>query len=916
MKIACFGYALMIASVAGGELRADETVSAVPGDTGEAPSLKEQWPPTRTLVWNKPGESGTALDPGKWTEYASAEDYTAGKGGKAADAGPDVNTDIVLPDAPDGQSYIVGFMVPARHRKDGQQARAVTLRCRHITIGAHAALDGGMGLTRGRTMYSNWSNDDSAIAIGGNVTVSDGGYIYGHLHFIGNRQTWFSIGESPEPFGRSIHLRKAQDASVIFKTPRYDLLDGVTVESGRLVLASATNLRINAGDQPRIELKKLSHTYFGRIEPYVHVHEKAALQLLPGSGVGRVNPPDDIAADVRVEGLLQIGRDGDNNNAASAVIELTVSEGDGKFLNQPGGLYIQPTAEVRNFGSLRITAQNPDRATANKGVSIFLEKQVDLGNVNIDCLRAGGIASTDPVAAKKALASAMFGEHCAATDDAIFSKIEFIDFAGGMGTVQFVDGLTTDCEVLFPLGERLIVRSRSNRTVQSFDLKSVHAVEIDGQRIEYHSKRSLTVREQELREVNALWADVPGKGQIGNYARQNWPPLPLMVWRRPGQAGSRFVPSNWLDETGRPYFDLPVSNMDQIYGDPYGDEIDVLLPAADDYYQAVGDRPQWPFRHMTIESNAFFHLTYNISGNLWMKDGSGMHAPWNGGYRNLQPNVHRFLRFDGKRIGRPGSIPWPMSFEISEADVKRIRESKEQKITPRSAGMAISRWGRYGAGPGGTLEIVGTNQVGDQFYVKGEGTIIVSEGGYLAPGGRSSFAIDPASTVILLQDARIGFEIATTQEGRASVWVGGTLMIGTPERPITRDMLFPVTGIEEEKIIRNPAGSGRTPGVSLLVGKEGRLIMHTADPTSARLVFKMHDSEKARKLGKQWGNAKGIVLAFFGESKLNGIVFDNVLEEGLMVSPAQRAKWKNVFYGENNLTEPDELYYELNPVTE
>ena len=72
-------------------------------------------------------------------------------------------------------------------------------------------------------------------------------------------------------------------------------------------------------------------------------------------------------------------------------------------------------------------------------------------------------------------------------------------------------------------------------------------------------------------------------------------------------------------------------------------------------------------------------------------------------------------------------------------------------------------------------------------------------------------------------DSRIGMEIATMQEGRGSVWVGGTLMIGTPERPITRDMLFPVTGIEEDKIIRNPAGSGRTPGVSFLVSKEGHM---------------------------------------------------------------------------------------------
>jgi len=418
-----------------------------PGLADDAPCLTEQWPAGRTLVWAKPGETGNALDSANWTEYALAADYTAGKGGKPATTVSDANTDLILPDAPDDRSYIVGYMVPARHRTGSEQSDCPTLACRHVTIGANAALDGGMGVMRGKASYSDWSNDDRAVAISGNVTVADGGYIYGHLHFVGDKHTQFSMGKSPEPLYRSLLVRKAQGASVTFVTRQFDVVDGVTVESGRLVLASTANLRINAGNQPRIDLKKLRHTYFGRIEPYIRVHEKAALEMLPGSRIGRVNPPDDITADMRIEGLLQIGRPGDTN-VAPAVIELTMAEGDGKFLNQPGGLYIQPTAEVRNFGTLSITAKDPNTATTGKGVSIFLEKEVDLGKVRIDGLCAGGIAATDLTAAKKALASAMFGEHCAAADDAIYSKIEFIDFAGGMGTVEFVDGLTTECEIL------------------------------------------------------------------------------------------------------------------------------------------------------------------------------------------------------------------------------------------------------------------------------------------------------------------------------------------------------------------------------------------------------------------------------------------------------------------------------------
>ena len=43
------------------------------------------------------------------------------------------------------------------------------------------------------------------------------------------------------------------------------------------------------------------------------------------------------------------------------------------------------------------------------------------------------------------------------------------------------------------------------------------ALTIDGQRIQYNPKRSLTAKEQELRNINALWGDVPDQGQLGKY---------------------------------------------------------------------------------------------------------------------------------------------------------------------------------------------------------------------------------------------------------------------------------------------------------------------------------------------------------------------------------------------------------------
>jgi len=876
MKTTCFVCAMTIGLLSAGELQA-----------ADAPALKEQRVKVRVLVWSKPGQSGAALEAGSWTEFASAEDCAAGKGGKSADKGPDAKSDIILPDAPDGESYVVGCMIPAKTRQRDSNSEAKILSCRHVTIGSGSALDSGMGVSRGKSSYSSLPIDDTPVNIHGNVTVKDGGAVYGHLQFVGDRPATFTMGKSPEPLGRSLLVRKAKSASVTFKAPQYDLVSGVTVESGRLVLAPGTCIRTNATIQARIDLKKLRKRGYGRAEPYVWVHRGAALEMQSGSRIGRVNPPDDIIADMRIEGLLQIGRSG-QEVSAPAIIELTAAAGDGKFLNQPGGLYIRPTAEFHNFGSLVVTASNPDPRASEKGVSIFLEKSVNFGMASIDYLRAGGIASTDPAAAGKAFSTVEFGKHCAASGDAVYSKIEFSDFKGGFGTVEFVDGLTTECEILFPLGDRLIVRSKDNRISQSFDLKTVCAVEIDRKRTEYNAKRALSVAEQQVRKVNALWADVPGEGQIGKYGKQKWPRRPLMVWRNPGKAGSRFVAANWLDETGRPYFESPTSVDSKAAVDlPVAD---ILLPASETCYQVVGDRPQWRMRHITIEHGAQFFLTYNMGGNLWMKDGSGIKAPWFGMYSNESP-VHRFLRFDGMRLRRPGR-----------------GETGPQRAEPEFC--SLSQWGRYNTGKGGTLEIIGKNHVNDQFRITGEGTLIMSEGSYLSPGLRACFAIQPEATVILLQDARISVETTAKQEGKASVWVGGTLMIGTPKRPITRDMLFPVVGVEEQYIIRKPAGGLRTPGVSFLVSEEGKLVMHSADPAKARLVFKMHDSEKAKERGKKYGDPKGSVLAFFGKAELNGVVFDNVLEGGIMVSPETRKTWKNISYGKNNLAEPEKLYWE------
>ena len=893
MKRARLVCILAVAILMTAALGAVEAVAS-PALPADAPCLKERWPQARALVWAKPGTSDSPLTRKNWTEYPCVADYAAGKPGLPASSPPDANTDVVLPEAPEGQSYIVGFFNGGR-RNDAYH-EPPRLFCRHITIGKGAALDGGAGASRGRTVFSSHPNLDAGLEIHGNVTVKDGGYIYARFIFAGGRHTFFRIDNSPEPLGADLAVRKASNASVTLLARRLDLLQGVTVESGRLVLGPATHLRFNATREARVSLGKMRENRMQEIakadlrESYVYVRKGAALEMRAGSSVGRIKAPEKLAADLRIEGLLQIGKAG-GGNGEPAVIELVMAKGDGRFLSQQGGMYIRPGAEVKNFGKLSITACNADAnaATDEAGVSVFMAKAVDLGDVSIDYLRRGGIVAKDPEAARAALAKATFGPHCAAQGSALFSKLDLTDFQGGMGTVEFVDGLTTDCRILFPHAGRLMVRSKGNRTAQSFDLKSVHAVAIDGKRTEFNAKRPLTAQEQELRKLNALWGDVPGEGQLGTYASQQWDEATLLIWRHPGETGSRFVGPNWLDAGGIPCFESPMDI------DP---NIDILLPAASERYSVTGYGPGGmsrpvPTRHVTIEYNAEYGSSFNVRGNMWMKHGSGIRGRQLGCFDNEAPNVHRFMRFDGKRLNKGGGRNAPHFVDSED--------------------YTISQWGSYQTGEGSSLEVIGKIRgAADHSRVHGAGRLIMSENSFLTEGERSAFTIMPDATVVLLQDARIGHETTMQQDiCKASVWVAGTLMIGLPERPITRDMLFPVAGVEKDKIIGDPAEGNRTAGVSLLLGKQGRMVIYSADPAKARVIFKMHDSEKAKARGSRYGHPEGIVLDFAGKAELNGVVFDNVHERGIMVSPETRATWQNVFYGEHNLAEPDKLYRNL-----
>jgi len=862
---------------------------SVPGVSDDEPLAREKWTPVRVLVWARPGVSGSALSAGSWTQYASTADYLAKKEGKPARTPPDKDTDLILPDAPEGKAYVAGYTIESFRRKGGLDHPQ--LICRHLIVGKGAGLDGASRMSRGRASYGRHLGQDTAMAVHGNVTVKDGGYIYGPRYFLGDKHTYFHMGKSPEPLDRSWIVRKEKNASLTLLGGKYDLAEGASIESGRLVLHPNCRLGFNAGYDARIAVEKLRSVTGLRKGGYVYVHKNAALEMRSGSRICRILEPEDPVADLRIEGLLQIGRPGDKKDKP-AVLELGMGEGDGGFLRQYGGLYILRTAKVRNFGKLAITSHKRDtKASVKKGVSVFLKKTVDLGDVSFDYLRPGGIAAPDIKTARASTVGAAYGEHCAAAGDKLFSKFDVIDFPGGAGTVEFVDGLKTDCKILFPHAGRLIVRGRGNRTLQSFDLKSVHAVTINGKRTEFSAKRPLNDKETELRKLNALWGDIAGTNRYGKYAKQEWPDCPVMIWAHPGVSGGRFTGANWLDEKGVPYFEVPLISQRKVRSD--NPPIDILLPAADTPYFATGwgaggNEGAPPVRHLTIEQNASYGITYNVQGNLWMKHGSGLVGKHRGRYDTEKPNIHRFLRFDGDRMNREGKFV-------------------------KSDNATLAQWGHFCAGKGATIELIGRiRAAADRLYVFGKGMLIVSEGSRLADGPRAAVAIAPGATLALLQDARVGHATQMQRSGCAAVSVDGTLLIGLPDKPIRTDMAFPVCGIRKEQLARAVGGGGmRAGGASLIVSSQGRFMIHSADPTRARVVFQTYDPSETVARSRSYGRCDGLAFYFAGKAPLNGVVFDNVLEGGITAPPAVRKTWKNVSYGKNNLAEPEKLHWDL-----
>ncbi|MFQ3577997.1 MAG: hypothetical protein SNJ52_03180 [Verrucomicrobiia bacterium] len=484
--------------------------------------------------------------------------------------------------------------------------------------------------------------------------------------------------------------------------------------------------------------------------------------------------------------------------------------------------------------------------------------------------------------------------------------------------VLLVDGALLPGRVLFehPNAPLLIVESLGRRTLQSIPLAEVQSYDKDGQTVQVNAPRALTDAEKERRSRNVLWGDQVGPGQIGRYATEEWEQAPILVWAHPGRSDNGTLPENWLDRTGRPLSESPwAMSVRQVR--PGRDEGsigvfngDILLPRADQPYEAILDGAQHVFRHLTLEANATISTRYAILGNIWIKDGGRLNHLGTGsmgtlggrGIRRVDINLthlghdkHLFARFDNYH-----DVPQPAFAYLPQ----------------------LSHWMFADAGAG-SLEIIGiTRGAGDRMNYAG-GEIIISTDSHFGNGDRAAAAIQPGATVVLLDGASFGnhLPIGGGSGGKqmASYGIAGTLMFGHPEKPLTRDLDFLSRFYPEEMIDPQGRTGDRAAGASIVLGESGSIVMHTSDPQKARVIFRPLPKEWMILRGEVQGEdfwagdnrPTGIAAVFRGQTAFNGVQFDGFYKGGIVVDPEARARWQNVTFGPNNQAPPEELFRAL-----
>jgi hypothetical protein len=393
-------------------------------------------------------------------------------------------------------------------------------------------------------------------------------------------------------------------------------------------------------------------------------------------------------------------------------------------------------------------------------------------------------------------------------------------------------------------------------------------------------------------EDRSLW---PAWVEKTDFVKETWPKARLLVYAHAGKSLRRkdlMQPANWLED-GKPATR------------PIDENTDLYFPGADSRYRVNGDpKSTTVCRHITVGRNVGLggQKFRPVHGNVWVKRGG---------------SVPRIFSFKGGRsVFVRNDNPKP------KLDYPPYTPSlwNERNLRPSNMSSHL----RIEKHPDKSVEIMGASTTRDDLNLV-SGAFIVGPGSIFLPGDRSIQGIYPKAKLILLSGAR--FHKHGNQHWHSEIVVAGALLAGTPDRPLTRSCYL---GLSYKAKGRNVPSHqrGKPNDRGLVVLKSGRLHVYSADPAKARLEIGWHGivggsyaklvgTGKKQEAKEFQAIPHKIDMVLLGDVRLNGVVFDYVMEGGILLPDVSaRDKWKNIFYGRNNAAPPERLFKRYDGPTE
>lgn len=345
----------------------------------------------------------------------------------------------------------------------------------------------------------------------------------------------------------------------------------------------------------------------------------------------------------------------------------------------------------------------------------------------------------------------------------------------------------------------------------------------------------------------ALWPPALETAKAA-YAKEVWPKGRTLTWNGKG----------W-DEDGKPAAQGP------------DEQADIVIPPG----TTANLKERLRVRHVTVEAGGNVSFSdIEMDGNLWIKKG-GKWARNKGTFGAA--DRHTFARNDN-----PG-------FQFI---MNMVRIDKK---------------------PGVSLEWLGKWKTGDELNVS-TGTMILGPGSVFGHTDRREMHVYSKAALVLLSGA--------TWESRGNLYKGpdlvidGQLLAGTRERPLTADctlgLSFKAKGAAKGSMATKGAGP---KDVGLVLMPEALLEVASSDPKKARLCFRWHRHPQETHAFKDGepedlkAMPHGIEIRLFGDAKLDGVLFDDILKGGIQLTdPARRSAWKNLEFGKGCFAAGDELF--------